>query len=763
MINTNKYLLVTAFLLMLATTALNADDNVWSSGGPYNCRVMTIAIHPFDNQHIFIGTVENGIYETTDGGAVWNHIETDTLERCMRVIRIHPTGPDTMYAGTARGLFKSIDGGLSWSRLYPSTFPSNEYRPVEIHPENPSIIFTGCFGAGFKSVDGGANWIRLDLPSWASPLAFRVDPQNTNIIYLVKGSSAGQSVCKSEDIGETWYCIHNDLDTTISARDIAIDPVETQTIYIAGTDISETVGHCLAKTTDGGNNWFDITPAGLDWARLHAVRVSPVDHNIIYVCSDDNGILRSSDGGESWEEINEGLRVRSVKTMTIDSTTGIIYIGTYFDGIYRSTDQGDHWEKISYNINQTTCSDIAVNWRYPDSVFVTTANGLYLSVDGAQSWEEPIELWYPVYEMLPSPIQIDPFDPAIIYIGLVPYFSEEQSCLGRSTDGGSTWESFYEGLPTNTSFYKLRAARLNDEARRLFLTTSNGVYRSDDLGQSWSLCEGGLPQNHRFRAINVNPSDNNIIYVGDRNLYELNIYKSADCGITWETITTVQDGLYLSEIVCDPFNPEVLYISVDTLGLFKTTDGGDSWINITNNLPHNENWFTIRGILINPHNPDNVFASVQSKGFFVSHNGGADWESFSEGLPVHYGGAIPAFDPTDTCRIYLATRIHSVWTITRTPTAIEEAIPLPSSFTSYAYPNPFNASTVISFTLPNESDVEIEVFNVLGQKAASLINEYLPAGNHSILWQPYNLSSGIYFYEISAGNKKISKKLSLIK
>ena len=76
MIKTNKYFLIIALLLII-TSSINADDNVWSINGPTGARVFTIAIHPFDNQNIFIGNIENGIYETTDGGAVWNHIETD--------------------------------------------------------------------------------------------------------------------------------------------------------------------------------------------------------------------------------------------------------------------------------------------------------------------------------------------------------------------------------------------------------------------------------------------------------------------------------------------------------------------------------------------------------------------------------------------------------------------------------------------------------------------------------------------------------------
>ncbi|MCD6162264.1 MAG: hypothetical protein J7K40_07610, partial [candidate division Zixibacteria bacterium] len=91
-----NWLLVTLFIGILFTNGYS-DENSWSTNGPYGSSVKTIAIHPFDNQIIYIGTVENGIYKTTNGGESWNHLDNGNIFSCMRVIAIHPFAPDTIY------------------------------------------------------------------------------------------------------------------------------------------------------------------------------------------------------------------------------------------------------------------------------------------------------------------------------------------------------------------------------------------------------------------------------------------------------------------------------------------------------------------------------------------------------------------------------------------------------------------------------------------------------------------------------------------
>jgi len=762
--NINKYFLIIVFFYLITIVNLiKADENQWSSTGPFAARVMTIAIHPFDNNTIYIGTIENGVYKTIDGGADWTWLETGALEPNMRVLRIHPLAPDTIYAATNKGIFKSADAGVSWTQMRPPYSINNEYCTLDIHPENPSMIFAGTLGAVFESEDGGQYWRALELPM-SHYKAIIFDPINPNIMYVgTESARTSKSVLKSEDMGESWCCIHNDLDTNGVVQDMAIDPVNTQTIYLARWDFFEVTGECVTKSIDGGNHWFDITPDNLIDPLVWVVTVSPVQNNTVFIGTRTNGILRSTNGGDTWQEINEGLNSRTIHSIEIDPETGIIYIGAFFDGIYRSFDNGDSWEKISNHILQATTTDLAVNWRNSDSVYVTTKCGFYKSADGGLSWDLQ-DLCSPIYEIGTYELEIDPYDPNYIYISYYPNYGIYQGGIYSSSDGGSTWHTYNDGLPMYAVFYGIAIADYQNGSRRIYLSSGKGAYYSDDLAQTWTACEGGIPPNHAFYSLDVSPVNPDIVFLGEYGFENLDIYKTVDGGANWEIINNLPEGYFLRQIVCDPVDQDIVYISIDGIdeaGIFKSMDGGYTWLDISNNLPH-ENYISVGGIVINPLNPDNIFANSQHMGIYISNNGGQSWEDFNQGLRTHYGNCTTVIDPTDTSKIFLAN-YNSVWSITHTPTAIDDDITLPMTFSVSNYPNPFNASTNIKFTLPNSSDVRIDIYDMLGRRVSTIVNEHLFAGYHSVIWNPVRLSSGLYFYRIKAGDIESSKKMMLLR
>jgi len=208
--------------------------------------------------------------------------------------------------------------------------------------------------------------------------------------------------------------------------------------------------------------------------------------------------------------------------------------------------------------------------------------------------------------------------------------------------------------------------------------------------------------------------------------------------------------------------PDVVYLCRYEAGIFRSTDTGETWEDITNNLPHTS-YFYVSGLAINPYNTNNLLVNSHHYGIFQSHNSGETWEPFSEGLNTRYSIGHTIIDPTDTSRVYLATSSQSVWSITRTPTGIDDDITLPMAFSVCNYPNPFNASTSIKFTLPNSSDVKIDIYDMLGRRVSTIVNEHLFAGYHLVIWNPENLSSGAYFYKIETGEIELSQKMMLLR
>jgi len=486
----NSYIYWTILTLFIVAPFANADENCWSTNGPYDARVMAIAIHPDNNQHIYIGTVESGIYQTFNGGEEWLHIDSDILPNNIRVIAIHPTGPDTMYASTTQGLYKSINAGQSWELIY---FPCGwqfEIRALIIHPTQPNIMLVSgpvLSGINYRSTDGGQVWEELNAPP-VSLSKFVIDPVEDNIVYFSStAASPRRLVFKSEDYGESWTNIHNNLSSTMLALGLAVDPINNQTLYICGRDLTET-GNCIYKTTDGGENWFNISPDSLISSSIFSVYVSLIDHNTVFVCTRGNGVMRSDDGGENWQEANTGLVGRMSKTMAFDENNNIIYLGTYYNGIYRSLSYGDAWEKISYNISNTYCTDYALNQQNPREQFVCKIDGLYKSSDYGQNWDF-IDILYPGYIREASCITIDRFEPENIFIGVSSWYSlPAQTGIFRSMDGGTTWEVLNEGLPEIIIINEIRIGYYENE-NRLFTASSDGLYVSDNYAESWYLID----------------------------------------------------------------------------------------------------------------------------------------------------------------------------------------------------------------------------------------------------------------------------------
>lgn len=773
MINGGKLSIIVAIAVFTVVRAAFGQEDIWTSGGPFDASIYSIAIHPFDNQRLYIGTLERFIYLTTDGGGEWAPVE-DTLNgrkeaQTVRVVKIHPFGPDSMYAATVSGVYKSTDAGQTWFNMFPERpYSYIEWPALEITRGDPPVLFIGSWGHAWRSIDGGLSWSRIF--EWGVIEPIKADPVSPNIIYLGQNTtSRHQQIWKSTDSGVNWENIHHNLqfdaNDGVFASQIEVDPVDHNIIYFSRKDLHG-IGEALVKSTNGGEFWTDITPPGLYNNLLYGVAVSHLDHNLVFVCTDGNGVIRSTDGGESWMEINEGISSASsrAQSVAVDSATGIIYLGWHSGGMYRSTNNGDSWEKISYNIIGAQCFDIAANWRDLDTLYTATKGGLYMSADGAHSWDY-VELNLSGYSARTDYVEVDPYDPSFVYAS--HYHMTDQGRRGafyRSSDGGNYWESFDEGLLPDRSYGNIKVANYGDGTRRLFMTSSSGLFYSDDLGESWSLCRGGLPRDIDCGGLDVSLANPNLVYIGDYSI-PCNLYKSSNSGETWQALIDIPEGEAIERIACDPIDPEVIYISIGwSLGLFKSTDGGRSWENINNNLPRDTRYFGVGGIAINPLSHNNLLVYSNMRGIFQSHNGGQNWEDFFNNSfrATAFVSAI-LINPIDTGEVLLATS-NSVWSINRTVVGVDdEPETAPTAFSAINYPNPFNPSTTIEYNLPEHAFVTIDIYNLLGRKVERLAGEDQRAGNYRIIWDAKDKASGLYFYRICAGQYSSTGVMALLK
>lgn len=486
----------------------------------------------------------------------------------------------------------------------------------------------------------------------------------------------------------------------------------------------------------------------------------PIEHNIIFICSRYEGVFKSTDGGSNWLPQNNGLHVKTIKTIEIDSISGTIFLGTYDDGIYKSIDCGESWLKISQGINQSSFWDLAFSPSTEPDIYAI-GKVCYKSVDSGSTWSNIDIGIRPIQEI--TTLEIDKFRPFNIYLSTIHAltgFLFNDAGFMISTDTGASWEYRGTGLPGNLDYWDMAISYTDSEAGRIFLASDSGLYYSDNLGQSWAVCQNGLPTDEFYYKVAVATTNDSVIAVGS---YNCSIYLSTDRGESWSTATEIPGSGYLQRLVFDPTNENVIYVSNDYEGLFKTTDRGLSWINITNNIPPQE-YLSIGGLAINPRNPQNLLVCSNPDGVFQSHDGGNSWETLNEGLDTSIIAGQLGFYPADTGKIIFASANRSIWSMYRTSGELgEDNSTLPYKFSLTSYPNPFNQTTIIQYNSPNNTFVYLDIYDIMGRKIQRLIEANQSAGEHQVLWNVADISSGIYFARLQNSHDSKTIKVTILK
>jgi hypothetical protein len=433
----------------------------------------------------------------------------------------------------------------------------------------------------------------------------------------------------------------------------------------------------------------------------------------------------------------------------------IILLGMYDDGIYKSTDGGDTWEPISQNINAAECPDAAVNPQDPSIICAACYNGLFRSSDAGESWQY-MEMGQPPVSQVSS-VKFDRYLSQDVYLSTFWSAGSPDYPPGfwRSTDDGNGWQFLNDGLPDSIGYVDLAISYLSLSDRRIFLASHGGVYYSDDVGDSWNACQGGLPYGP-YWVLDVAPSDPNVLAAGD----DYNrVFISTDRGLNWNQSGDLPGtGLYVNDIEFHPWDALHLYVTSLFSEVFESTDQGQSWTAITNDLPFDSTYKAFSGIIINPWNPSNIFIESNHMGVYQSHDGCLHWHSINAGLDTVGGfGHRLYFFPDDTTRLIMPTDSRSVWSIHRTITDVaDDELAIPGNITLSAYPNPFNSRTIIS--IGGIAEASIGIYDITGRRMAALRTE-----NGRAVWDAAGVSSGVYFARLEGGRESETIKMVLLR
>ena len=345
-----------AVLIWLAVPGLTAQTS-WSAIGPMGGDARAFAAVPGEPKHLYLGSTNSWVYESTDGGASWrrlskldasddlvvDHIVVDAAHpgtvfaaawkldqpggglwvsrdsgrswsaveglkgQSIRAFAQAPSEPKIMIAGTLEGVFRSVDSGATWAQISPAG--SREIHEVEslaIEPENPDVIYAGTWHLPWKTTDGGQTWhnIKKGIIDDSDVFSIIIDPAQPKIVF----ASACSGIYKSENAAELFRKIQGIPSEARRTRVLKQDPAHREVVY-AGT----TEG--LYKTVDGGKHFKRFT--GQD-VIVNDVWIDPEDSNHVLVATDRGGVLLSRDGAASFVAANEGFSGRKVEALLVE-------------------------------------------------------------------------------------------------------------------------------------------------------------------------------------------------------------------------------------------------------------------------------------------------------------------------------------------------------------------------------------------------------------------------------------------------------------
>ncbi len=290
-------LLMTLALGCLAAAApARAADGVWTARGLSGERIFSLAVVQASPSVVYAGA-RGAVYKSEDGGRTWTTLRAGIPGRArVAAIAVDPAAPETVYAGTAvGGLFRSDDGGTSWVPC-DGELPGTRLNALAISSGARAALYSAMNTGVYRSADGGASWTctsggLLDL----DVTALVASPTAGGALYA---GTASAGVFKSTDGGDQWFQVDSGLDDAFVTA-LAIDPVAPGTLY-AGTNGG------VYKTTDGGNAWVAGTgfPAA---ARVTALAVDPRDPGRVYAGLAGGAVFQSVDGGTAWTVSEPGM------------------------------------------------------------------------------------------------------------------------------------------------------------------------------------------------------------------------------------------------------------------------------------------------------------------------------------------------------------------------------------------------------------------------------------------------------------------------
>jgi photosystem II stability/assembly factor-like uncharacterized protein len=646
-------------------SGLPGTNTTWVLEGPENIngRVNCISVHPQNNNIIFAGTASGGVFKSTDGGNTWAGLFDDFSYLAVGDIEIDPQNPNIMFVGTGDpnisgypfigdGIYKTTDGGNNWTNCG----LANTYiiSKICINPRCPDTIYAATMGLPFardnnrglyKSIDGGQTWTQiLFISNQAGIIDLVMDPAHPDTLYaagwdrirnnhesLVSGPAA--KIYKTTNGGQTWTTLTTGLPSTDMSR-IGLCMSETNSQLLYASYISPTLElNGIYKTINGGTTWTTVNTSGLPsdvmagfgWY-FGQIRVNPANNNDIFVLSVD--LWRTTDGGANWNLAAPDWSQYIVHAdkhdmVLLNSTTFLL--GTD-GGMYKTIDNAANWTDADFmpstQIYRVNCNPHEPGVYYGGAQDNGTFGG---NASQINSWG-----WYMGGDGFQP--MFDPYDPNLRY-----YETQNGSLYYDDGMGGN---DFTTGIdPTDRRSWDMPIVMSSFDNMKMFTGTYRVYSIPDAPYGSWASISGDLTDgiNDRFHVITTvaeSPLNANYLYAGTS---DANVWRSLNGGSTWSNVTGILPDRYVTHVIASPNNAGTVFVAHSGYKdndyiphIQKSVNNGTSWTDISGNLPQ----LAINNIEVPAGYDDDIIFAATDGSVYATIDGGLNWNRLGNNMPL---------------------------------------------------------------------------------------------------------------------------------
>lgn len=787
--------------------SVNGGDS-WSciTDGLPRIGVTDVAINPLNGNEIYMLTGDGeyglspciGVLKSYNGGYTWQPTGlmfvnntalsfNDSVNIYGRKLLISPSNPDILYAATTDGIYKTMDGGATWPKIY----SNNDIWEINFKPAFDTVLYAVGAGTFSRSVNGGTSWTSKVVDPGGARIAISTTiaaPQNIYLLVSIDQDRARFYL--STNSGDS-FALKIDTPNVMAGQrtlDIAIEasPTNAATIYAGILDFYKSTNMGSAFTVKTAGAWGVPNYMHVD---VHDIEIR---NGVIYVAS-DGGIYKSTDAGNTWQEKNNGLSVAWIVSLAhAPAFPDLFYFGSWDNGLFKRTigtacknlehgdgitmavdptDQNTAYGLLPWSFSKTTDGgDTFSRMPVPTAglhrylvIDQTNANNLYLAANGVYKSTDKGASWVTLNADSSagrSCLDVSVSNPSFVYSATRPGATVNDPDYFQRYNG-TNWTSCRGNLPAVWNYWFCPSDVVIDPANHLhvwttFLGTMSGnkVFETFNGGNTWFNRSGSLP-NVFVNCIAYAPGSNNGVYIGT----SIGVFYKDNTFTDWVPFLNGLPRTSITDLVIDSVSNS-LYAGTCGRGIWKS--------DLFSACPPTQ---IFSGAPFDTQTGFHFYeaSSIIETDRFIEGNYGnnitykaGNYIKFNPGFEAKAGSEVKA-------RIGLCTGSPARLPLTGNYEelhikAVSKELPVTEMKTvsedgCIVAPNPFSEFTNIKFNSRGDMPITVTLTDVTGRVYYLLINkEVFSTGQHNFDISTTHLKNGVYFVSFRQGGYEVIKK-----